>query len=80
MNKEINENIIKNIKNLYILEKENKTIKDRIIRDIRNLFEYEEDCYYKSVRVGNSWSNNYVEYKSKDYRKTNNILIKLGHI
>ena len=80
MNKEINENIIKNIKHLYRLGKEKKTIKDRIIRDIRNLFEYEEEYYYKSVRVGNSWSNNYVEYKSKDYRKTNNTLIKLGHI
>ena len=33
------ENIIKSIKYLFILKKENKEIKDRIIRDIRTLFE-----------------------------------------
>ena len=31
------ENIIKNIRNLFNLEKENKAIKDRIIIDIRAL-------------------------------------------
>ena len=31
--------IIKDIRSLFILKKENKAIKDRIIRDIRNLFE-----------------------------------------
>ena len=33
------ENIIKSIKYLFILKKENKEIKDRIVRDIRTLFE-----------------------------------------
>ena len=51
-------NKIRNVRNLLILKKKKK-IKDRIIRDTRNLFEHEED-YYKPVRVGNSWSNNYI--------------------
>ena len=33
------ENIIKSIKYLFILKKENKEIKDRIVGDIRTLFE-----------------------------------------
>ena len=44
--------------------KENKTIKDRRIRDIKNLFEQEED-HHKPVRVGNFYSNNYIEYERK---------------
>ena len=32
-------NIIKNIRNLFRLEKGTKAIKDRIIRDIKNPFE-----------------------------------------
>lgn len=32
------ENIIKNIKNLFQLKKENRTIKDRAIRDVKTLF------------------------------------------
>ena len=39
-----------------------------ILRDIKNLFEYEEEDYYKPVRVGHFWCNNYVEYKSKSGR------------
>ena len=61
------ENIIKNIRNLFILkkdirkfrqEKEAKAIKDRILRDIKNLFEHEkeEENYYKLVRINNFWS------------------------
>ena len=62
------ENIIKDIRNLFRLQKETKSIKDRIIRDIRNLFEHEEEDYYKSVRINNFWSNNYIEYESNVYR------------
>ena len=58
------ENIIKNIRNLFTLEKETKGIKDEIFRDIKNLF----DEYYKPVRVNNFWSNNYIEYKSNNNR------------
>ena len=67
--KETNDVAIKGIRNLFRLEKENKAIKYTIIRDIRNPFEYEED-YYRPVRVGNFCRNNYIEYKSKDDRKT----------
>ena len=49
----IEDNIIKDVKNLFRLKKENEAIKDRIIRDIRNLFQHEEEDYYKPVRVFN---------------------------
>ena len=65
--KQSEENIIKSIRNLLILKKENKEIKDRIIRDIRTLFEQEDD-YYKLIRVGNFWNNNYIEYESNSDR------------
>ena len=54
------ENIIKNIRNLFRPEKETKGIEDEILRDIKNLFEE----YHKPVRVNNFWSKNYIEYKS----------------
>ena len=44
--------IIKSIRSLFGLKKENETIKDRTIRNIKNPFEQEED-YYKPVRLGN---------------------------
>ena len=78
------ENIIKDIRNLFRQEKEIKPIKDRILRDIKNLFEHEEEeNFYKPVRVSNFWSNNFIEYESNDDRnkkQLNNILIKLDHI
>ena len=46
------------------MKKENEAIKGRIIIYIRDLFEHEEEDYYKSVRVGKIWSNNYIEYES----------------
>ena len=54
---------IEGITNIFRLKKENKAIKCRILRSIRNLFEHED--YYKPVRVGNFWSNSYIECKSK---------------
>ena len=36
------ENIIKDIKNLFRLKKEFKSIKDRMLRDIKNLFQHED--------------------------------------
>ena len=63
--------------------KKNETIKDRIIRDNRKFFEHEKEDFYKSVRVGNFWTNNYIEYESNGDRKKHyqlkNILIKLDH-
>ena len=57
--KKSEENITKSIRNLFILKKGNKEINDKIIRDI-TLFEQEGD-YYKPIRVGNIWNNNYIE-------------------
>ena len=73
------ENIIKNIRNLFRLEKETKGIKDKRLRDIK-LFFFKE--YYKPVSVNNFWSNNFIEYKSNDNRnKTQSVekyLDKIG--
>ena len=45
-------NIIKSIKNLFKLKKENEAIKNTIIRNFRTLFE-QENYYYIPIRVGN---------------------------
>ena len=66
--KQSEESIIKSIRNLFKLKKENGAIKDRIIRDIRTIFEREEIDYYKPIRVGNFWNNNYIEYESSGDR------------
>ena len=49
-----NDTAIRDIKNLFLLEKETKVIKGRILGDIRNTFKHEES-YYKPVREGNFW-------------------------
>ena len=49
------------------IQSEDKIIKEingRKIRDIKNLFDQEQKDCYKPVRVGNVYSNNYIEYKS----------------
>ena len=66
--KKIKDKIMKNIRNLCRLEKENETIKDRVIRGIKNLFEHEEEVYYRQVTVVNFWSNNYIEHVSNGDR------------
>ena len=63
--------MLRDIRNVFIIEKENKAIIDIILRDIRNHFENEEEDHYKLVRISNFWSSNYVKYKSKsDKNKT----------
>ena len=49
------ENIIKDLRNLFRLKKEIKEIKDMVLRNIKNLFTYEkeEENYYKLVRLNN---------------------------
>ena len=42
-----------------------------MIGDINNLLEQEEGNQYKSVKVGNLYSNNYIEYEISGYRKKN---------
>ena len=49
-NERTEDSIIKDIKNLFRLKKENEPLE--IISDIRNLSEHEEKDYYKPVRVG----------------------------
>ena len=64
--KQWEENIIKSIRNLFKLKKENEAIKDRIIRDIRTVLEQQEEKdYYKPIRVGNFCNDNDVEYESR---------------
>ena len=58
---------------IFLDLKKTKAIKKRIIRSIRNLFEHEGEGYYKPAAVGNFWSNNCIEYKSKCDRKTLSI-------
>ena len=65
LKKETNDAVIKGIRNLFRLKKENTAIKYRILRDIINLFEHKKEDYYKPVRANNFWSNNYIEYNSK---------------
>ena len=69
--KESEENIIKSIRNLFKLKREKEAIKDRIIRYIRTLFKQKEKDYYKPIRVGNFWNNNYIEYECSGDRNKN---------
>ena len=71
LKKETIGNIIKGIRNLFRLKKENEAINDRIIRDIRNVFELEngEKIYYKPINVGNFYNINFIEYESDGDRK-----------
>ena len=69
------DNIIKDIRNIFRLKKLNftaikvirdkdKAIKDRILRDIKNLLEHKEENYFKPVKVNHFWSYNYIEHKN----------------
>ena len=52
---------IKDIRNLFRLEKENKAVKDVILRDIQNIFDNDkEENYYKPVGVNIFSSNHYI--------------------
>ena len=62
------------MRNLFKLKKENEASKARIIRNIRTLFKQEDD-YYKPIRLGNFWNNNYIKYESSGERNKN-LLIK----
>ena len=59
------EDIIKDVRNLFRLK---KTKRDKWYRDIRNVFEHEKENHYQPVRVGNFWSNNYIEKESHNDR------------
>ena len=76
LRKETDDTAIKDIRIPFRLKPENEAIKNKVIRDIRNLFNHDED-FYKIFRVGNFWSNNYIEYETKrDKNKTLSFMIK----
>ena len=57
--------ILRDIRQVFRLGKENKAIKDIILTNIRNLLENEEEeKFYKPVRVRNFWSNNNIEFET----------------
>ena len=62
LKKAIDDSTTKDARNLFRRRKGNKTIKDKMIRDIK-VFE-EENNYYKPIKVGNFWKNDYIEYES----------------
>ena len=66
LKKQVNYTAIKDIVDLFRRGKETKAIKDRILGGFKNIFEHEEENYYKLVRVNNFWSNNHIEYESKN--------------
>ena len=47
-------NIIKNIRNIFKVAKENNAIKE----NIESFFELENKVYYRLIKVGNFYSNN----------------------
>ena len=71
------QNIIKDLTNIFRLEKYSEATQDKIIRDISNLFEFEneEEDYYKPVNVTTFLSNNNTEFESNANR-TARLLIK----
>ena len=81
----IKDRILRDIRQVFRLGKENKAIKDIILTNIRNLLENEqEEKFYKPVCVRNFWSNNNIEYEVivieiKHYQ-LKNILMKLDYI
>ena len=62
LNTGIKDIIIRDIRDIFRLEKENKGIEDRILGDIRNIFEHKEEDYHKPVRAVKCRSNNYIDY------------------
>ena len=81
----MDDTVIKDMINLFRLKNENESIKERVISDTGNPFEHEED-YYKSIRVGNFWSNIYTKHGNSNYdfikvffNQLKNLLIKLDH-
>ena len=69
---------MKDVRNLFRLEKETKAIKDKILWDIKNTFEREEkeENYHKPVRVSNFGNKHYIEYESNSDRNKTLLLQK----
>ena len=52
MQKQSEDTVIKNIRNLFRLKGENETVKNNIIRDIKTLFVQQNKDYYKPLKLG----------------------------
>ena len=57
-------------------------IEYRVIRDVKNLFDLSinEDYYYKPTRNNSAFSNNHIEYKSKEDKNKILLIIKYLNI
>ena len=58
---QLNMYISEYVKNSLRLKKENGAVKDKAIRDVRTFFEQEKEDQDKPLRIGNAFSNNYIE-------------------
>ena len=80
MKKNTKHTAIKDIRNIFRLEKETKAIKEYV--EILRIFLSMKN--YKPVRVNKFWSNNCIEYESNSDRSNRYqlkiISIKLNHI
>ena len=61
---EIEDKIVKDIRNLFKSKRKDNASKDKVLRNRGTLFESDEDDYYKPIKTGNAFSSNYIEYKS----------------
>ena len=81
---EIEDNVIKDIRNRFKSRGKDNPIKDKVLRDTRTLFQSDEDYYYEPIRTGNSFSKSYIEYKVMVIRTNlcllKSILTRLEHI
>ena len=69
--KEIDDNTIQSIRNLFRLKIENEGIKYKVFRDNGDLFKQKKEDSYKPVRIGIFRSKSYIEYESNgDRNKT----------
>ena len=71
----MNNNVFKDIRNLFRLKKEIQAIKDRITRDISNLFDKKKENYYAQFRIGN-----FLNMEIMEIYQLKNILIKSDHV
>lgn len=75
MEKESKNEIVSNIRNIFKVKRKETIIKT--MSDTRNIFDQEEDedDYYRTTRVENFYSNNYIGYE-RNGDKTKNLSVK----
>ena len=71
MKKELNYTAIKDIRNLFRLQKKIKQLKIEYLEILKIFLSMKKRKNFKLVRINNFWSNNYIEYESNaDRNKT----------